>query len=219
MAVKRKRSADHSPLSISSYTASTPEAQSPTPVPDQFDGAMDLETTFQFNPVTAWNMRTRRVSSSDLGSRTRKRFRDNRPDQRAIHENTLQKLFSAQRNFPHASPVPSHSESPVQHHETPVQKSTLHSFWKLPGPPSASSFTPLQPPSLAQSNIPRCEDCDAVLQAETDGMEMDLDESETGNQFACQDCGRKVCGTCVVVAETRNCLQCATTSRNSRPGW
>jgi hypothetical protein len=86
MGFKRKRSADDSPLSVSSYAAaSTPEAQSPTPFPQGFDGAMDMDvdTTSRHN---GWDFASvSRVKSSDWGNRTRKRFRDNRPDERAIH--------------------------------------------------------------------------------------------------------------------------------------
>jgi len=38
-----------------------------------------------------------------LNSRTRKRFRDSRPEEGEIHQYTLQKLFAAQRNNPHLS--------------------------------------------------------------------------------------------------------------------
>jgi hypothetical protein len=84
MGSKRKRSDDDSPLSVSSYGAfSTPEAQSPIPFPRSFDGAMDVDTSSRH---TGWDFaRASRVKSSDWGNRTRKRFRDNRPDENAIH--------------------------------------------------------------------------------------------------------------------------------------
>jgi len=87
MAFKRKRSADDSPLSVSSYNAfSTPEAQSPIPFPHSAMD-MDLDTLSRHN---AWDFASAsRVKSSDWGNRTRKRFRDNRPDERAIHGTTL----------------------------------------------------------------------------------------------------------------------------------
>ncbi|KAF2201506.1 hypothetical protein GQ43DRAFT_415675 [Delitschia confertaspora ATCC 74209] len=218
MALKRKRSVDLSPLSTSSFSASTPEAQSPSPLPHQFHQAMDIEScSNHFNSISTWNMHTGRLLSSDLGSRTRKRFRDNRPDERVIQQNTINKLFSAQRQFPHASPIPSQSEPPI-HHEVPAQKSTLHSFWKLPVLPRGLSSLQLNQSVPQTVSVSRCEDCDAMLQSETDSMDMDMDNG-SGDQFACQVCGRRVCGTCAVVSETRHCLQCATTHHDSRRGW
>lgn len=86
MAFKRKRSDDDSPLSVSSYSGavSTPEAQSPTPFPQSFYGSMDVDVdTTRSN---GWDFASAsRVKSSDWGNRTRKRFRDNRPDERSIH--------------------------------------------------------------------------------------------------------------------------------------
>ncbi|KAF2192099.1 hypothetical protein K469DRAFT_716587 [Zopfia rhizophila CBS 207.26] len=222
MGLKRKRSIDESPLSTSSFTASTPEAQSPTPMPHQFDGAMDIDIESRFNANPSWNFHSGRLSSSDLNTRTRKRFRDNRPDERVIHENTISKLFSAQRNHPHAEPILSDSH-PQPQHAPVVQKSTLHSFWKLPAPPVQPPTIHIQHHQVAPQtwNAPRCEDCDTPLQSETVGMDvdMDLDGNGAGNQFACQDCGRSICGTCAVVASARHCLQCATTTRKSGRWW
>lgn len=84
MGLKRKRSVDSSPLSISSFgTAPTPEAQSPCPIPDNYDFTMDLDTSpHSILFSRSWDAR---LSGSEMGSRTRKRFRDNRPDERVIH--------------------------------------------------------------------------------------------------------------------------------------
>jgi hypothetical protein len=83
-------------------------------------------------------------------------------------------------------------------------------------------------PILAEqvsSQLPRCEDCDTPLQAEHDSMDVDMDMdmdmggSVESSPFACNDCGKNVCGTCAVVSSTRHCLQCATNGRNSRRWW
>lgn len=254
MVLKRKRSMDSSPLSISSFgTAPTPEAQSPCPFPDNFDFSMDLDTCPHSTLFSrSWDAR---LSSSEMGSRTRKRFRDNRPDERVIHgmypiytsqrlesylsnnctiENTISKLFQAQRLHPHASPIPTNPPQPQQQIQTPqhfqqapaVQKSTLHSFWKITAP-----APPVQPPSqtlnphhsVAPSTYipPHCEDCDAPLHPDSSSsasaMAMDIDSggavtagtcSEENNEFACGDCGRWICGTCAVVGDRRVCLGC-----------
>jgi hypothetical protein len=54
------------------------------------------------------------------------------------------------------------------------------------------------------------------------GMDVDVHaEMEMGGNgavrspFACHGCGRSVCATCAVVAESRVCLQCATAGRRA----
>ncbi|XP_014559223.1 hypothetical protein COCVIDRAFT_92257 [Bipolaris victoriae FI3] len=213
MGCKRKHSSDDSSLSISSFGAVSPKT---------LDASMDLDAYPRSN---GWDfMSAGRVKNSDWGNRTCKRVRDNRPDERAIHENTLNKLFSAQRNHRDITAPTSHSLSSQQSTLaiSKPQKSTLHSFWKeLPAPPVQPIFS--MPVQLAQSSSPlaRCDDCDTPLQSEYDSMDIDMDAdlegSVEGSSFACNDCGRNVCGTCAVVSATRHCLQCATTGNHSRP--
>ncbi|KAF3045685.1 hypothetical protein E8E12_011215 [Didymella heteroderae] len=179
MGIKRKHFDDASPTSISSFGAvSTPEAQSPTRLPHGLDGSMDMEMDTEGTPKNnGWDFsRAQRTKSSDWGLRTRKRVRDNRPDERAIHENTMHKLFLAQRQ-PHIFPVPS-----AQPHTQPAltvtkpQKSTLHSFWNISAPPVQTqifSYHTTQSPTGTQG--PRCEDCDARLDMEEGGMDVDMD--------------------------------------------
>ncbi|KAH3910988.1 hypothetical protein HBH56_139060 [Parastagonospora nodorum] len=221
MGSKRKRCMDDSPLSVSSYTWSTPETQSPIPFPHDAM-QMDVDACSRNN---GWDFaNASRVKSSDWGNRTRKRFRDNRPDERSIHEITLQKLFSAQRNHPDASPVPSEplpTQQPTLALSKPVQKSTLHSFWKqLPAPPVQPIFSQLH---QVEPQLPSCDDCDSPLQSANGSMNVDMDIDMGGpvesSPFACSDCGKNVCGTCAVVSASRHCLQCATKGRNSARWW
>jgi hypothetical protein len=136
-----------------------------------------------------------------------------------IAETTLQKLFSAQRNHPDASPVPSESiptQQPTPSLSKPVQKSTLHAFWKqLPAPPVQPIFHISHQQQETQG--PRCDDCDTPLQSVNDSMDVDMDTDMGGivesSPFACSDCGKNVCGTCAVVSARRHCLQCATSGR------
>jgi hypothetical protein len=140
MALKRKRSSDESPLSISSYTASTPDAQSPTPLPDQYDGAMELDMPRSFD---LWARRKGGMEGSSLGCRTRKRVRDNRPDERVIHGKPLmyygrigsvliqfQKTPSTNSSLPNArTPTlnpSSPSPTPLHHPTLPNQSRSLH---------------------------------------------------------------------------------------------
>ncbi|KAF2818760.1 hypothetical protein CC86DRAFT_450399 [Ophiobolus disseminans] len=225
MTSKRKRSDDDSPLSVSSWgSISSSDAHSPSPFTHPSTD-MDVDATARHN---GWDFASAsRVKGGDWGNRTSKRVRDNRPDERAIHENTLHKLFAAQRNHVEASALPS-DVTPVQQPTQAIakpQKSTLHSFWKqLPTPPvQPSIFSALPPPQRFDAQSPRCEDCDASLQSVNDSMDVDMDVDMSGavesNIFACSDCGKNVCGTCAVVSTRRHCLQCATNGRNSRRWW
>jgi hypothetical protein len=131
-------------------------------------------------------------------------------------ETTISRLFSAQRTHPHAEPIMSDAlPSQPSTIQRPPQRSTLHAFWNLPAPP-------VQPPTFHTpqqqlASAARCEDCDAALQQEANGMEVDMeiDGPMESSPFACNDCGRAVCGTCAVVSSRRHCLGCAT-SGNSR---
>lgn len=219
MALKRKRSCSNSsPASTSSFTTSTSRgSQSPTPAPRLFNGAMDLETPIPSNPVLSWNMDVGKLSSLDLNSRTRKRFRDNRPNENIIHETTMDKLFSAQRQFPHAAPILSQSQPPVRN-STPTQKSTLHSFWSLPRSRPQPIFAHANSSSVSNTQPPCCEDCDGALQGDGE-MDIDYGDSSSTDQFECQSCGRSICGTCAVVGDNRNCLHCVTMGASTRRGW
>lgn len=87
MGVKRKHFDDASPTSISSSGfVSTPDTQSPTRFPQGLDGSMDMELDTETTSKTnGWDFsRAQRTKNSDWGLRTRKRVRDNRPDERVI---------------------------------------------------------------------------------------------------------------------------------------
>lgn len=128
-------------------------------------------------------------------------------------ENTVHKLFLAQRQ-PNASPVPS-AQPDAQPSLTVAkpQKSTLHSFWTIAAPPvQVPIFSYHTTQSRVGTQGPRCEDCDAQLDIEEGVMDVDMDMGGMDEEgaFACVDCGRSVCGTCAVVRDVRRCLQCAT---------
>lgn len=92
MGTKRKHFDDASPASNSSFgTLSTPDAQSPTHFPHGANTSMDLDMdTDSTRKTNGWDFTSaHRVKASDWGNRTRKRVRDNRPDERAIHGRLL----------------------------------------------------------------------------------------------------------------------------------
>ncbi|KAL5395069.1 hypothetical protein PMIN03_007386 [Paraphaeosphaeria minitans] len=220
MGFKRKRSVDESPVSISSFAAfATPDAQPPMPIPNGYSGMMDLD--LPASRSTGWDFSNLgRIKSSDWGLRTRKRVRDNRPDEHTIHETTINKLFSAQRKQPYAEPILSDT-LPTQ--QAPLvqklQKSTLHAFWSIPARPVHPSLVQMQP--QREADAPRCDDCDTLLEKDANDMDidMDIDGPLANRSLACNDCGRNVCGKCAVVANARHCLQCATSARNPKRWW
>lgn len=89
MAMKRKRSSDFSPASSTASWSSSRASQSPTPLSRTFHDAhsssMDIDRPIPSMPIASWNLGVCRLSSTDVNSRTRKRFRDNRPDEEIIH--------------------------------------------------------------------------------------------------------------------------------------
>jgi hypothetical protein len=228
MSCKRKRSADDSPLSVSSFGAvSTPGTQSPIPFPQSFHGCMqmDVDPSARQN---GWDFASAsRVKSGDWGNRTRKRFRDNRADERAIHGMSLGFLGAAEPRANCMQRTPSDA-TPAQQPTLAIskpQKSTLHSFWKqLPAPPVQQPIFSYQTQQQQiDAQLQHCDDCDTPLQSVNDSMDVDMDMDMGGavesSPFACGDCGKNVCGTCAVVSARRHCLECATNRRSSGRFW
>jgi hypothetical protein len=165
-------------------------------------------------------------TSQTLNSRTRKRYRDARPEESQIHgmsfflpclyililtsptASTVEKLFSAQKAHPHASPQPSHQlppqpQSPPQfaQQEAP-QRSTLHTFWHLPQGTQMPQYNTT--PRIPQQEVLVCDGCDRRIESDspygTDTLIADT---------RCTACERSVCDTCSITVETRLCLDCA----------
>ncbi|KAF1355515.1 hypothetical protein BDV97DRAFT_288731 [Delphinella strobiligena] len=162
-------------------------------------------------PYRDWKLQVE-TESPHLNSRTRKRYRDNRPDEEQVHgmsiASTMTKLFDAQREHPDAAPILSQS-IPVRQQQV-SQKSTLHSFWQLPKhstvmTPHAESMHVL--PGRSHSLGLVCDDCDRTL-ISPDAM--DIDEAMFEEETACRACGKHVCDTCAVAGNQRKCLECAT---------
>jgi hypothetical protein len=87
MGLKRKRSIDVSPSTSTSSFLSSPSrtSTSPCPDPDQYYNQMDIEAPIANTSFSSWGNTRHESFSSQLNSRTRKRFRDNRPDVEIIH--------------------------------------------------------------------------------------------------------------------------------------
>ncbi|THX71329.1 hypothetical protein D6D08_05541 [Aureobasidium pullulans] len=200
MSTKRKRSG--SLFAAPTIDASpAPFFSSPVRLPEFF---VQNKTLGPQSSPFSWKQQSSPNTSQDegqqqLNSRTRKRYRDGRPEEAEIHASTVEKLFSAQKAHPHASPMlsQSHLQPQFQPQHTP-QRSTLHSFWHLPQP----SQLPQHGMPATQQDAMICDGCDRVLTPE---YGMDTLDQDT----ACGACGKHVCNTCAITAEMRMCLDCA----------
>ncbi|KAF1824495.1 uncharacterized protein K489DRAFT_316840 [Dissoconium aciculare CBS 342.82] len=204
MALKRKRSSITSSSSASSSDAGSTCYSAPSPLSSIFY-AQSKPSNIPYSKNDSFHGGNEEYSSScHLNSRTRKRYRDNRPDEQAIFATTISKLYDAQRRLPDATSIPSPQVQMTPEPSQPTQRSTLHSFWKVNTPMCA-------PPSILGEplGVPgtSCEDCDVPLR---DEGAMDLDESVMANELACRYCSRMVCNGCALVRESRSCLSCAT---------
>ncbi|MCJ1237649.1 hypothetical protein MMC14_005636 [Varicellaria rhodocarpa] len=236
MTVKRKRSTSafspFSPFSSASESSSSsPQRPHTLPISHTYqDTDTTMGDTHPFYQIDNWAPAGDQTPSH-LHSRTRKRFRDGRPGESIIHENTYNLLFSAQRSptptpaHPRTPSLPSPMTTPPQHHQKRVSssQSSLHNFWALPrrvsGHRQSSSSIPSQCLQLS------CQDCDSSLTPTEGESAMDIDtcgvslehRGEDEREWACRDCGRVVCDGCavVLVGEGRECLQCKT----SRKRW
>ena len=98
MGLKRKASFSMSPSSISTISSSR-EQNSPFESfkpPDNHPYSV-TNGGFRSPPYSSPSAVLSETGPSYFNSRTRKRFRDSRPDEETIHQNTLSKLFSAQK--------------------------------------------------------------------------------------------------------------------------
>ncbi|KAB8336795.1 hypothetical protein FH972_021104 [Carpinus fangiana] len=83
--------------------------------------------------------------SGDMNSRTQKRYRDNRPDEAIIHQNTLSMMYTAAYHDTSSmvhddGQMSLDSDAQFQAWSTPlsplpVQKTTLHNFWQIKSTP------------------------------------------------------------------------------------
>lgn len=229
MAFKRKRS-DSEALSFSSplSDSSSVSTLSAEALPFFFQQSKPVESLYA-KPSWAWPT-YQDDRSCGLNSRTRKRHRDDRPDENAVHgmscwlgsaicmnslaevcrvaASTIGKLFDAQRLHPNASPVFSNDSHAVEHPPQP-QQNTLHSFWHINAPPMSAPMS-MDSPANTASDM-QCADCDGSLRSDD---AMDVDGEMLARETACQSCGRYVCDTCAVLGNQRTCLGCA--NRGSR---
>ncbi|KAI8274583.1 hypothetical protein K4K56_001692 [Colletotrichum sp. SAR 10_98] len=157
MAFKRKRSASELVTLFNSPARSDSSVES-------FD--------FPISPSLAFPRAF--ATPSHLDSRTRKRFRDNRPSQEEVHQRTLNMLYSAQQQDQHMETESSLSPAPVPAIAARNTQKSLHSFWNIKSaqpPVSRTASPPVHQRALSPTS---CEDCGAGLaSADADGMDID----------------------------------------------
>lgn len=228
MVLKRKRSSAtfSSPTSVCS-SDSYPQISSPLSY--FYTQSKPVEPLYQ-KPSWPLARHDAETTSRDLNSRTRKRHKDDRPDEQTVYgvsawigaviemstladvcrcaATTISRLFEAQREQPHATPITSQSPQSLQSSAQP-QRNTLHSFWQIRQPPASSSMAIDFPAALENHNKIACEDCDQALQ---DDDAMQLDEGSLEQEAACELCRRLVCDKCAILGDRRVCLSCATSA-------
>lgn len=226
MALKRKRSSPSfsSPaFSDASISTTTTDASA---IPFFYQQSKPVEPTHQ-KPTWSWPTYDDASGTRHLNSRTQKRYRSNRPDEQTVYgvscwlgavihmstladvcrcaASTISKLYEAQRRHPDASPMhPAQSiQPPAPVQSTYLQKSTLHTFWRIPSAPTNAHAMQIDAAQASRGSPEmRCEDCERPLR-EDDAMELD------GRETACAVCRRHVCDTCAVLGNDRICLGCA----------
>ncbi|MCJ1379906.1 hypothetical protein MMC17_003009 [Xylographa soralifera] len=236
MSLKRKRSSSGlSPFSSSSNNSYPSRDASFSPTPSHKLGssfgdediAMD-GSGHELHQVDDWSMTIDPlfdITPPHLPSRTRKRFRNNRPADSSIHENTYQKLYHAQR-FPPSMPVAAiprtPSDSSNSSRKPSISQASLHNFWTFPHRSSTSRHASTDNHPSHHQNIEKitCQDCDACLDMVVGEYAMDVEMGGIGisveeSEYACRDCARRVCDMCAVVTpgEGRECLQCKISRR------
>ncbi|KAI9708827.1 MAG: hypothetical protein M1820_003782 [Bogoriella megaspora] len=170
MSLKRKRSfSDFSPESNASSSASR-DSLSPTPQQHGWFRATPAPAT----GFGALSTHLKPTTCANSSGRTMKRYRDNRESEQIVYENTINKLFEAQRLNPHSIPIQSEGveeqpedsemeESEPEPLPLPPQRSNLHDFWN----------------AFASNNVPAKSGTRRDVENDTgtasDAMDVDLD--------------------------------------------
>ena len=205
----------------SSTLPSPPQSHCST---SSFDGVSDDNQAWIYSS---------RPASSYLNLRTRKRYRDDRPDQDIVHQTTLKKLFDAQR---HSAPEDAHLEvdmemdrslvveevQPMESQADRKQRS-IESFFGGKSRHARSNAVQLPSPVAVTLS---CADCSAPLHTndrQLDMTMMDVDcqmeADEVGDEWTCSSCRRRVCDTCAVRADRRTCLECVLPGGGMQQMW
>ncbi|CAL5870106.1 uncharacterized protein PFLUO_LOCUS4341 [Penicillium psychrofluorescens] len=108
-------------------------------------------------PVNEWPAAV--DTTKHLHSRTRKRFRDDRPNDAVVYQNTLRWIFSAQQQQQQATPIPTPDPEAMDSEPSPItvsdaidpRQKTLLQFFR-PDQQPASPFRPSRQALAARAN-------------------------------------------------------------------
>lgn len=144
--------------------------------------------------------------------RTRKRYRDDRPDSEVIHQNTIAKLFDAQRRAKF-NPAPIPEEQSILHW-SPVESNqrSIDSFF-APHHSNESNhdpqkFHPMMNMVFTDRCRLSCEGCGTDIICVTH-MTQSTSQIASEEEYQCTNCARHVCDMCAVKGDYRICLECA----------
>jgi len=177
--------------------------------------------------IVPWTLAPTRSHIDDhINFRTKKRVRDNRPDLDAIHQNTLAKLFNAQRqqvsllSDAHSAGTGDVHDQVMNHSPTesaePAQRS-LHSFFNVGQRQGSAKQAPPSTQQRAGVAFNSCEDCSNELNQSArdrshEWQMMEVDQMQgplMDEDYECAVCSRNVCDMCAVRGDRRICLECA----------
>ncbi|CCU81860.1 hypothetical protein BGHDH14_bgh02244 [Blumeria hordei DH14] len=142
-----------------------------------------------------------------LPSRTRKRFRYDRPSEPEIHTQSTQPNDELDEN----------STTPLLS-ECPSKQSNLHAFLRIPltsGNPLTSKMSlPTRSSINTYSDKMICHDCDTPLENDQERSSLYIYE----NDHACTSCGKYVCHSCSIsnLGLDRKCLNCIDKIKNKK---
>ena len=179
--------------------------------PSSNESLSSPQKLLSFSSISGQYQHNQRLTGQrHMNLRTRKRFRDNRPDEDAIHKATLAKLFSAQQQatppdqhfvmMPDVSLPESNECGPVTMPER--SQRDLHSFFAIKSQP----VKPQQRQLISEVQH-HCEDCGNRLCGALDSTMLDV-EMIVDQEYACYVCSRHVCDICAVRGKERICLEC-----------
>jgi hypothetical protein len=145
-------------------------------------------------PVVAGPSRMVEDSPRHLHSRTRKRFRDDRPDEKVVYENTLRWLFNAQKHQHGPAPPVGQDEDededmgsePLPPSEiTDPRQQTLHKFFQTyhaSSLPHSNDTTDRQMHHTSQSKSIPLHNCNHIIASP--GVSSEGSSSSSASQFA-----------------------------------
>jgi len=202
MGIKRKRST--SDLTIAAPVLSPSPTSSLSESPNLKAGVIDPIRPLA--PSKGWLKNWVGDISFSLNSRTRKRYRDNRPDEQSIYQYTIAKLFGAQKpRAPEATTVIQTKElkpTPVVH------QPTLHSFWNIPPSRHDSPVSIADRQFVSQPSIVECEECFVTI-TNIQSIDDSLVIPFATDDAKCETCQRVVCYDCAVGGiGSRQCVSC-----------